>query len=685
MTMDGKRYTSIFLCTMLTGILLIAGAGQLSAQVVDPPPEPTTPETTEPVEPIEPATPETTDPVEPTEPATPETTDPVEPTDPATPETTDPVEPTDPATPETTDPVEPTEPTTPETTDPVEPTDPADALPGPKFSKGIYPGVNVELLENVEQDVPFLRDERHAWFNLFEVLKHADPKRLAEYDVGDVSYADLVRYSVAYCGRVLTVKGTARRVHRIPAPQNEFGITEYFQIWMFPDGSPRAPMIVYALELPEDLPTGEEIATGEGIATGEETPTTDDEATAEDAEIKPAGTIKIRISATGFFYKLWSYQIRDRRRSAPTILAKTVSVLADQTPPSPVDSPETMVEDFDPSQLEINGPRDLFRVMGIDESHFAVLLGGEPLRSDERETLHSLLYRVSHMSPSSIARWMNETLDLEKIAESPEHFRGEFYPITGTLESIQPIRPAKEEVGVIEADRYYRARIKLADGRDVEIYTLQVPKAWVEGGAGPKKDDCVGGDGVFLKFAADDPKNPEPIFITRRLSWYPDTRLGNLGGDYTALAAIPVVSRNIAEDRESFYQILQVVGNTEPDQLATEATERLAEDEAARIEAARAIATSQKELDKIEPLRTSDSVIPLFNEPETVRGKLITLTGAVRQILKVWIRSRGSRRAAEPVARLDPRAHDHRRILLPQVADSEEAYARRDQRARSAP
>ena len=95
--------------------------------------------------------------------------------------------------------------------------------------------------------------------------------------------------------------------------------------------------------------------------------------------------------------------------------------------------------------------------------------------------------------------------------------------------------------------------------------------------------------------------------------------LGDLGVDVSLLDDVkpgPLTSRS----RESFYQILAAVGRAEPGEL---------------------LATAEADLGRSG--RDRFSVVPLFNDPESMRGRLVVLSGTAREVLLVHVPDRDIR------------------------------------------
>jgi len=155
-----------------------------------------------------------------------------------------------------------------------------------------FPGVNSELFQSIRDNSLSSRQEQACTLHLLDILNKTDLETLCKASVGRVTYAQLFRQPDQYRGRLVTVSGIVRRVHRIKLFKNDYDLQEYYQIWLFPSDNPSSPMVIYCLQLPKRFPTGMDLA--------------------EEVEV------------TGFFFKLWAYQAKDAFRTAPTLFAKTL-------------------------------------------------------------------------------------------------------------------------------------------------------------------------------------------------------------------------------------------------------------------------------------------------------------------------------------------------------------------------
>jgi len=158
--------------------------------------------------------------------------------------------------------------------------------------EGLFPGVRPDYLQAVLDDTTFRNEEKDAWFHLFAILADTDEAVLEKASRGAVSYVQITEQSDQYRGALMTLRGTLRRARRLKAPKNEYGITGYYKTVLQSESNPSDPVMVYVLALPEGFPTGM--------------------------------TISENVSVTGFFFKRWVYLARDKIRTAPVLLAKTV-------------------------------------------------------------------------------------------------------------------------------------------------------------------------------------------------------------------------------------------------------------------------------------------------------------------------------------------------------------------------
>ena len=286
-----------------------------------------------------------------------------------------------------------------------------------------------------------------------------------------------------------------------------------------------------------------------------------------------------------------------------------------------------------PAPRQISGPRDLFDLQGIDQSHFDLLTDGTVWEEGENETLLKVMYRLHrNFRLMDVERWCRGEPQPAELAADPDAFRGQIFHLRGRVDSLEVVRPVAEVAQRFELDEYYRCRFLLGDDRKPAVlFARNVPEKWK---TGESIDLRAGAFAVFLKLAGEDPQQPLPVFVASRVAWYPPTRLASLGFDWGLFDDLapgksaaegegtagsrprrgPRDLRLTAHNRECFYQMLAAAGRTGPGELLAEATGELRRTGKDRF-----------------------SIVPLFNEPTEQQGRLVVLSGTVRQVIPIRV------------------------------------------------
>jgi hypothetical protein len=162
----------------------------------------------------------------------------------------------------------------------------------PADDRRFFPGVKPEWFESIRDNKPSSQEEQACTLALLNILQKTELDRLRKASTGKTTYAQLFRQPRQYRGQLVTLSGLVRAVHRFDLAPNEYGLKEYYRVWLYPFDNRTAPIVVYCLDLPNGFPKGDKLA--------------------EDSEV------------TGFFLKRWAYYNEDAIRVAPTLLAKTL-------------------------------------------------------------------------------------------------------------------------------------------------------------------------------------------------------------------------------------------------------------------------------------------------------------------------------------------------------------------------
>ncbi len=251
---------------------------------------------------------------------------------------------------------------------------------------------------------------------------------------------------------------------------------------------------------------------------------------------------------------------------------------------------------------------------GVDAAVLAKFVDGKPLDIEEQSSLVAVLSGLRQCSQLDLDRYSRKPTSPADLTSATA--RGRLWQVRGrlkaavaeelTTEQLQRIYAEIDELPPTDARRkMYRCEVALDGGGSTAIvYSLRLPKGLV---GKAKLDEAVSLQGVELKNSGTDAA-PQPIFATRHLSWYPDTPLGKLGMDYALYDDVRREAHDLKFERECFYQLLSAMKKVDFAQL----------------------------LEQTEQPRPA-SVVPLFNDPETMTGKLIQLDGSARRAVAVVV------------------------------------------------
>lgn len=251
---------------------------------------------------------------------------------------------------------------------------------------------------------------------------------------------------------------------------------------------------------------------------------------------------------------------------------------------------------------------------GIDAALLAKFVDGKPVEGEERTSLIAVWGGLRQCSQLEFDRYSRKPIAEKDVAAAEA--RGRLWWVRGRLKSVQPEdltaaeldRVYAEVESVPEGDprrKAYRCELELDGGGPiVTVHSLAFPK---ELAGGKKLGERVGVQGVCVKNAGTSDA-PQPVLVARRVGWYPDTPLGNLGMDYALYDDVRREAHDLKAERECFYQLLATMKKADFNALIEQ--------------------TNQK-----QPY----SVVPLFNEPETMRGAIVALDGTARRAVAVVV------------------------------------------------
>lgn len=520
-----------------------------------------------------------------------------------------------------------------------------------------YPGVRPELLDAIRDNTVFRNAETDAWFHLWEILQSSTPQDLAGAASGEVGYVEMVEQPKAYRGRLVTVRGTARRVETLQPAENGLGLERFYVLTLRPAGSQIWPIRVYCLELPSEFPR--------------------------------AGDVSAEIAATGFFFKNWSYRWQGGMGLAPVVLARGIKWLDRPTPT--VDAEREMPSLFVVTTVAAalalglvgfvvwssrrqsvrhvasrlssvillsvcmssaawaqhtnDDLREILYLDGWNDAAWEEFEFGQPLSDGEIERLLRLVRRLRSFDALSIDRW---TRDDVAVTELNVDDHAQLVRLSGRIERCERRPLSSEDAERFGIAAYYLGEVAVDGGElTATVLTVNVPQAWqrVE-----TLDEPARFAGLPVKRASADGEPLRVVFVAPRIEWHPTGMagvnhsfgravLGSAGYDVGLLDQIKNRGRIRSVEREAFYQMLDVAGRFQPQQLAQQAEKDLpraaAEWEALAAEPSPRQLLAQTVLDRAA--ESCYSVAPLFNDPDGQIGNLLVLDGVARRAVRVEV------------------------------------------------
>jgi hypothetical protein len=265
----------------------------------------------------------------------------------------------------------------------------------------------------------------------------------------------------------------------------------------------------------------------------------------------------------------------------------------------------------------IDGPRQLLRLLDIGPSDLAMLVDGQEIRPDDFGTFVKILYRLPQIGFDEIHRWQHAAVPWEALTQEPASFRGEFFRLAGRVRRLEKRMLPRETAELFEFSQYYEVWMEtLPDRRQVVLMSRSVPDAWL---SHEELDQPAAASGLFLKLGP--PRNGAACgwFATPRVAWLPDRENAAWGvsEDWVRLAGWGMdvglfdVARHRnrlpmgAEERESFYSLLDAVGRADPAEVKGFA----------------------------RPL----NLARLLQDPQSEQGRLSRAEGTVRRVTKVLV------------------------------------------------
>lgn len=165
----------------------------------------------------------------------------------------------------------------------------------------------LERIAAYEQRIGELFDEENKQDETgARIRKKMREEKAAQFRADPFSYPIIVdafnRPQVCQ-GKVVSFRGHARRLKKMPAGKNDFGIDDLYELYLFDEEGRGVPVVVVFSQLPPGFPTN---VPENGVIDG--------------------------VSARGYLFKMYAYEGQEKLQAVPLILARTV----EWHPPPPV-------------------------------------------------------------------------------------------------------------------------------------------------------------------------------------------------------------------------------------------------------------------------------------------------------------------------------------------------------------
>jgi hypothetical protein len=221
------------------------------------------------------------------------------------------------------------------------------------------------------------------------------------------------------------------------------------------------------------------------------------------------------------------------------------------------------------------GPRDLLRLLGIDDGHFSKFQDGAASSPEEEEVVAQLLHTMRRIEPVYWQRWTKKSPDLDTTVPLPAAFRGTCFHLSGHVTKVTLERPPPKLAGRLELDYFYRCECRVGPRDDsAVVLALRVPETWP---LDRELKEPISFHGLFLKRTG--AENAAMVLAAPRVEWHPPTLAGQHGVDVGLLDGVfHHAAIGAGEDRDCFYQLLSATGrisSAEMNQAAEDGLRRL--------------------------------------------------------------------------------------------------------------
>lgn len=262
--------------------------------------------------------------------------------------------------------------------------------------------------------------------------------------------------------------------------------------------------------------------------------------------------------------------------------------------------------------------KEMLAAQAVDGELLAKFVSGRAPDAAERRPMLTVLAALTEFTPTDFDRFAQPAQAASDFAAPAA--RGKILQVRGKLKSLAADALSEEEFTRVypevvdvppptDARRsVYRGALTLDGGDGVEFVALTAPLGLR---TKPQVGARVGLQGLYVKDAATG--GASPVLLARRIAWYDEGPLGKLEMDVGLFDDVRDHSSDLKVERECFYQLMAALRRADLDAL-------------------------------LDATLADYSVEPLFNAPQTIRGKLIALEGRARRAVEVRVADADVRR-----------------------------------------
>ena len=281
-------------------------------------------------------------------------------------------------------------------------------------------------------------------------------------------------------------------------------------------------------------------------------------------------------------------------------------------------------DEIRPTRVRLPSPRKMLEVgFDIGASQLTALTDGQPLQSDDEETVLRILFAIRRFQPDDMEQWRRDLPPWSELSDGPDALRTEVFDLHGRVRGFEQRELLPEVERLFQRKHYYVVNVVNAkDDVPMEVCCLEIPESWKKASS---LNERIQAYGMFLKLGGEVGGRASYVFATSRISWRPDsaTQIPNVSTSEQYLAELGVDislfevarerngrSRMGAEDREAFYQVKD--------------------------------AASRADSSQVKQISRPFSLTGAIQKPQPLQGGFFTVRGKARRITRVVISERES-------------------------------------------